>query len=169
MNRDALIDRVREILGDETLEGNTDSWEEPEILAALNFAQDYYARVTQCTYTQVAAVVSAAGLIDLTTLVGAADVLDVVRIMTPESEPALDASIAIVGIPTVNVTFTANVADHPGASYLWSLGGGTLLTGQGTPQITLKSLNSGSLFLSCAVSMGGTAVRWHKIITVVEA
>ena len=164
MDRDELILRTRTLLGDLLLEGNTTEVTDEDIVAALNFAQEQCAIMTHCTYKQTTATVSAAGLIDLSDL----NVLDVDRVMTPETDPAPDPTITVTGIPTVGVEFTASVPDQAGA-FVWSAAGARLKAGQGTRTATFQGDAARHAVLSCAVALAGKVARLDKEIEIVEA
>ena len=164
MDRDALILRTRTLLGDLKLEGNTTEAEDQDILDGLNFAQEQLAILTHCTYNQVTATVNASGMIDLADK----NVLEIDRVMTPEPDPAPDATITVVGTPTAGTAFQASVIDQGGA-FVWSAAGARLTAGQGTRTATFEKAEAGPVVLSCAVALAGKVARGSKAITVAEA
>ena len=63
------------------------------------------------------------------------------------------ASITVVA-PVGNVSGTASVSTQPDSTYVWTIQGGTILSGQGTPQIRFTDSGTGATQVNCGVTDG---------------
>ena len=71
---------------------------------------------------------------------GLSSVLEIDRVMTPEPDPAPDATITVAGTPTAGTSFQASVIDQGGA-FVWSAAGARL-TGLAGPAPFIAALYS---------------------------
>ena len=150
-----LIDLTRSLAGDLKFEGNSDAWGDDEIVMALNWAQKRYAELTHCTYREVAAIgtTDAGGVF----IIPAGFIL-VDRVLVPDQVLfGPNATITAPATAVHNTLISVSVPLQAGATYFWTVAGGTLTTGQGTNAITFTGMNlAGALAtVGCLVFLGG--------------
>lgn len=155
MDLAALIAHTRSLAGDPSYQGNSDEWDDDEIVFALNWAQNRYAELTHCTYKEVAAVepTGADGVFEVPP-----GFILVDRVMIPA--PASTAPNATITVPASapnNTSVAASVPAQAGASYFWMVAGGAIATGQGTNAITFQAMAApgGIATVSCMVRLNG--------------
>jgi hypothetical protein len=170
MNLTTLEARLRELIGDVEHEDNSDGWDQDQVIDALNWAQDRYTEATHCTYTEVQVDVDENGYLDLTwpDPVSDSGVLDVDRVITPEDESNPEATISVGPWYLDSTPFTASVDEQIGATYLWSVAGGVIASGQGTNSIVVTRSTVGRVTLSVAVTLDRKTVRGTSYVDVEE-
>lgn len=155
MDLAALIEHTRSLAGDPTYQGNSNEWSDEEIVFALNWAQNRYAELTHCTYAEVDAV-AATGSDGVFEVPPGFILVD--RVMIPaQAVTAPNASITVPATAPANSSVAASVPAQAGATYFWTVAGGTLSTGQGTNAITFQAMAApgGIATVSCIVRLNG--------------
>lgn len=150
-----LIDLTRALAGDPLYQGNSTAWTDDEIVAALNWAQTRYAELTHCTYKEVAAT-GASDSSGIFTVPAGFILID--RAMIPEQTlSGPDATITAPSTATNNTSISASVPAQTGATFYWTVAGGTITAGQGTRTVTFTTMAivGGLATVSCTVSLGG--------------
>lgn len=71
--------------------------------------------------------------------------------VTVHPTAAIQTSLQQPSYVTAGDTFTARVMDQPGCSYQWTVSGATLLSGLGTPFVTVQANGTGPASLACRV------------------
>lgn len=165
MDLTALIELTRSLAGDPKFQDNTVSWEDEEIVQALNWAQTRYAELTHCTYKEAASTApsDAAGIFALPT-----GCLLVDRVFIPDqTSSGPDATITAPATAPNGTSVQATVPDQAGASYFWGVAGGVISSGQGTRTLTFTAMpEAGAIAtVSCTVTLGG--VRTSGAVDVV--
>ena len=157
MDLTSLVDLTRSLAGDPSYEGNSTAWTPEEIVAALNWAQTRYAELTHCTYKEVAATAPTAADGIFTVPPG---FILIDRVMVPD-QATTGPNATIVGpagntVPAAT-TFPSGVPTQTGATYFWSVAGGSLVSGQGTPNVMIQAMSSvgGTTTLGCIVTLAG--------------
>ncbi len=150
-----LVDLTRRLAGDPKFEGNSMTWEDSEIVEALNWAQKRYAELTHCTYKEVPAV-GATASDGIFTIPPGFILVD--RVSIPDQ--SLSGPNATITAPATAPNGTPIVASVPvqtGATFFWTVAGGTITSGQGTRSITFTGLAvAGAVAtVSCLVILGG--------------
>ncbi len=155
MDLQALIAHTRSLAGDPAFQGNSDEWDDEEIVFALNWAQNRYAELTHCTYKEVAAV-AATGADGVFEVPSGFILVDRVMIPAPAST-APNATITAPSTAPNDTSVAASVPTQAGASYFWMVAGGTIATGQGTDAITFQAMAApgGIATVSCIVLLNG--------------
>ena len=156
MDLTALIELTRSLAGDPKFQDNTVSWEDEEIVQALNWAQTRYAELTHCTYKEAASTApsDAAGIFALPT-----GCLLVDRVFIPDQASAgPDATITAPSTAVGGASIQASVPDQAGASFFWSVAGGVISIGQGTRTLTFTVMEEPGAIasVSCVVALGGS-------------
>lgn len=165
MNLQALIDLTRSVAGDPMYEGNSTAWTDDEVVFALNWAQTRYAELTHCTYKEVAATGASDANGIFTVPPG---FIEVDRVMIPEqSTSGPDATITVPTTAPKNTSVSASVPAQTGATYFWTVAGGTISTGQGTNAITFTAMNisGGLVTVGCVVMLGGQQASNYTDVT----
>lgn len=155
MDLTALIDLTRRLAGDPAYEGNSTAWEDGEIVEALNWAQTRYAELTHCTYKEVPAT-GATGADGIFTIPPGFILVD--RVMVPETTIlGPNATITVPASAPNGTPVSASVPAQTGATYFWTVAGGTITSGQGTNAITFTPMAvvGATATVSCLVSLGG--------------
>lgn len=155
MDLTALIELTRSLGGDPLYQGNSTAWTDEEIVAALNWAQTRYAEVTHCTYKEVAAA-DATGANGVFTV--PPGFIQVDRVIIPaQSSLVPNATITVPATAQKNTAVSASVPEQTGATYFWTVAGGTIATGQGTHAITFTGMDieGGIATVSCIVTLRG--------------
>jgi hypothetical protein len=155
MTLQGLIDLTRSLAGDPKYQGNSTAWTDDEIVAALNWAQTRYAELTHCTYKEV----PSAGASDsngVFTVPPGFILID--RVMIPEQNlSGPDATITAPSTAAHNASISASVPAQSGATFYWTVAGGTVTGGQGTRTLTFTTMDvvGGIATVSCIVTLGG--------------
>lgn len=155
MDLSSLIDLTRSLAGDPIYQGNTTAWTDDEVVAALNWAQTRYAELTHCTYKEVPSTAPTAADGIFTVPPG---FILIDRVMVPDlTSTNPDATITAPATALHNTSLAASVPSQTGATYFWSVGGGTLTGGQGTNSITFTGMDfaGGIATVSCLVKRSG--------------
>lgn len=155
MDLTALIEHTRSLGGDPLYQGNSTAWTNEEIVDALNWAQTRYAELTHCTYKEV----PAAGPSDADgVIIVPPGFISVDRVIIPEqSISGPNATITAPATAPKNSAVAASVPAQTGATYHWSVAGGTITSGQGTNAILFNAMDiaGGVATVSCIVTLGG--------------
>lgn len=161
MDLTSLIAQTRALAGDPAYDANSTAWTDDDIVTALNWAQTRYAEITHCTYKEVTALTStgAAGptLADGIFTVPPGFIL-IDRVMIPDQ--VLTGPNATITAPTTalnNTPISASVPLQTGATYFWTVAGGTITAGQSTNALTFTGMAvvGGIATVSCTVTLGG--------------
>ena len=81
--------------------------------------------------------------------------------------------VATVTVPsstlTRNTAEAATVPTQPNSTYAWTIQGGTLVSGQGTPQVQFTSTDLGSVQLTCTVTnAAGDSASGQTTVTILD-
>jgi hypothetical protein len=142
---DDLVLKLQRILGDVPHKGNTQTWDPDQCVKALNWAQDRYCEATKCTFSTVDLATDEDGLIPIGGPLSPslATSMKIVSVLFPDD--GLDEANAIIGLDANPVPHgdpvVASVTEQPGATYFWSVAGGTITSGQGTYEATITTMN----------------------------
>ena len=155
MDLTALIEMTRSQAGDPSYEGNSSAWTDDEIVTALNWAQTRYAELTHCTYKEVAAT-AATGADGIFTV--PPGFIKVDRVMIPDQVlTGPDATITAPATAPNGTSIAASVPSQAGATFFWTVAGGTITAGQGTNAVTFTGLAvpGAVATVSCLVTKDG--------------
>jgi hypothetical protein len=163
--------KVRELVGDVEHEGCSLKFTSDQVTVALNLAQSRMAELTHCTYQEIETALDDQGIIDFiepTTLTQYGVMrVDRVDVDAPDMDP--DATITVATtFDVADSPIIASVPEQAGASYFWSVAGGTLESGAITREVTIGATKAGKLFLRCSVCLNGGLAQEIKTITVTE-
>jgi hypothetical protein len=165
-----LIAKTRELVGDSEHEGNTTAFDQDQVVIALNLAQSRLAEITHCTYCEADAVIDENGLIDFDgdTPISNFGVMavDRVRAEEPSTEPVATITASNEAPVVADFPITASVSEQADATYLWQASGVSILSGQGTNEISVDTPKTGKIFLLCAVEIHGLSIVGTKTLTV---
>jgi hypothetical protein len=155
MDLTSLIAMTRSLAGDPSYEGNSTAWTDDEIVTALNWAQTRYAELTHCTYKEEPAT-AATGADGIFTVPPGFILID--RVMIPD--PPTTGPNATITAPASSpngAVFSASVPSQAGATFFWSVAGGSMGAGQGTNTISVTgmALVGAVVTVSCLVTLGG--------------
>jgi len=147
----SLLELTRALAGDPSYEANSLTFEDPEIIQALNWAQDRYAEATQCTYTE-ASNVTAGSDGKIANPAGHIEVISIRSADTALVQP--NATLTIPSTAANGSTIAASVPAQTGATFFWTAAGGQVISGQGTRAVQVAAIAKVGAVLTVGVSVG---------------